>query len=316
MKFFDYLLQWIKYLLLIFIGIYLLSGFYRIKPYEIGLLRKFGKTVNDHVPPGLHYALPSPFYRIDKIKVKERKRVAIGFEFADSIVPRLNVSSRQGEFLSGDKNIIEVQMALQYYILEPKAYLFRVVEPNLIIKAIAKSHLAKLLAAVPVDKIFEGNGQIMLQHAVSEKTQESLDNLFPEHKRWIKISSVNLQNPPSPPIEVADAFKAVATARQDKERFIREAEGYRNDAMPKVKGRAEEVVQQAQAYRTEKINQAEGEGKRFQDRALEFNKQKEITSVRLYIERMEQVMSRIQKVIVPDDKNNNNLDLRLINLAR
>ncbi|MGA1868934.1 MAG: FtsH protease activity modulator HflK [bacterium] len=315
MKFFEQLFQWIKYLALIFIGIYLLSGFYRIKPYEIGLLRRFGKVVHDHVSPGLHYALPYPFYKIDRVKVQERKRVAIGFEFSDSIVPR-PTNSRQGEFLSGDENIIEVQMAVQYYILEPRVYLLGVTEPTSFIRSIAKSHLTHLLASVPVDKIFEGNGQIMLQHAVREETQESLDTLFSGSKRWIKISSVNLQNPPSPPVEVADAFKAVATARQDKERFIREAEGYRNDALPKGKGKAEEIIQQAEAYRIEKINQAKGDSKRFKDMSDEFKKQKEITSVRLYLERMEQVMSQIQKIIVPEEANNKNLDLRLIDLKK
>ena len=253
MTFLKQLFVWIKYLLLIAIAIYLLSGFYRIKPNEIVLLYRFGELVNDNVSPGLHYALPKPFYRIDKIKVKEMKRAAIGFELVDSIVPRSTVS-RQGEFITGDENIIEIQIVVQYYILDPMIYITKINQPSRFIRSVAKSYLTNMLATFPVDKIFEGKGQALLQHEIKEKTQKKLDSLMPNGERWVKITSVNLQNPPSPPVEVADAFKAVATARQDRGRLIREAEGYRNDVLPKVKGRAEEIIQQGLAYKIEKIN--------------------------------------------------------------
>lgn len=315
MTFLKQLFVWIKYLLLIALAIYFLSGFYRIKPNEIALLHRFGKIINDNVTPGLHYALPKPFFRVDKVKVKEMKRAAIGFELVDAIVPRSTVS-RQGEFLTGDENIIEVQLVMQYYILNPRIYISRIDQPSQFIRSVAKSYLTNMLATFPVDKIFEGKGQTLLQHEVKEKTQKKLDSLMPNIERWVKITSVNLQNPPSPPVEVADAFKAVATARQDRGRLIREAEGYRNDVLPKVKGKAEEIIQQAIAYKIEKINQAQGDTTRFVDMADEYDKQKNVTSTRLYLETMERVMSKIQKIIVPNEMNNEDLNIRLIGLQK
>jgi membrane protease subunit HflK len=134
-------------------------------------------------------------------------------------------------------------------------------------------------------------------------------------QKSVQITSVNLQKV-SPPLEVADAFKDVVTARQDRDRLINEAEGYRYDALPKTRGRAAEMIQQAETYKQERINQAKGDADRFIKMTKEYKLKGEITSSRLYLETMERVMGRVNKILVQDGKDQKPLDLNIIDLEK
>ncbi|MBN2373511.1 FtsH protease activity modulator HflK [bacterium] len=307
----GHLLLWGKCLIGLAAFIYILSGFYRIKTYETGVLRLFGRVINDHVGPGLHYAIPYPFTRIDKLRPQERKRVAVGFEFSDQVIG-MGGNPVQGEFLSGDENILNIEMVLQYFIVSPVEYLFRVYDPETVIKSFAKTNLTKIISQMEVDEIFKGSGKVLIQSGVLKKTQDDLDRIL-DNQKWVQITSVNLQNV-SPPLEVADAFKDVVTARQDRDRLINEAEGYRYDALPRARGKAEELVQQAGIYRQDKIDLSRGDAERFLRMAEEYAQKGSVTSMRLYLETMEKVMERIHKVFVQKTKDQKPLDLSIIDL--
>lgn len=311
--FLDYLLNWLKYLVIVALFIYLLSGFYRIKPFETGTLRFLGRVINDHVGPGLHYMFPYPFTRLNKIRLQERKRIAVGFEFSDQVVGRRS-NPLQGEFISGDENILNLEMVLQYFIFSPVEYLLRADNPEALIRSFAKTNLTRIVSQMEVDDILKGEGKVLIQSQVLQQTQVDLDRIM-NNQKWVQITSVNLQKV-SPPLEVADAFKDVVTARQDRDRLINEAEGYRYDTLPKTRGRAAEIIQQAESYKQERINQAEGDAGRFIKMANEYKLKGEITSSRLYLETMERVMERMNKIFVQDAKEHKPLDLNIIDLER
>lgn len=311
--FFDYLLTWLKYLVMLAFFIYLLSGFYRIKPFETGIIRFFGKVINDNVGPGLHYMLPYPFARVNKIRLQERKRIAVGFEFSDQVVGR-RANPLQGEFISGDENILNLEMVLQYFIISPAEYLLSVDNPEALIRSFAKTNLTRIVSQMEVDDILKGEGKVLIQSGVLQQTQTELDSIM-NNQKWVQITSVNLQKV-SPPLEVADAFKDVVTARQDRDRLINEAEGYRYDMLPKTRGRAAEIIQQAETYKQERVNQAKGDADRFVKMAAEYKLKGEITSSRLYLETMERIMKRVNKIFVEETKENNPIDLNIIDLEK
>ncbi|MGA1796224.1 MAG: FtsH protease activity modulator HflK [bacterium] len=308
---YGHLLAWGKYLLLLALGLYLLSGLYFIRTFETGVLRFFGRVVSDHIGPGLHYTLPYPFTRVDRIRLQERKRVAVGFEFSDQVVGRRS-NPLQGEFISGDENILNLEMVLQYFIISPVEYLLRAENPQALIRSFAKDNLTRAVSHMQVDEILKGEGKVFIQSKVLQQTQRDLDRIMNDRK-WVQITSVNLQMV-SPPLEVADAFKDVVTARQDRDRLINEAEGYRYDSLPKARGRAAELFHLAETYKLERINQAKGDAERFRKMAEEFNKKGKVTATRLYLETMERVMARIQKVLVQDAKGGEPLDLNIIDI--
>ena len=296
--------KWIKWLAGIAVIMYCMSGFYLVSTNELGVKKRFGKVINPRVTPGLHYQWPYPIEKVDLIKAREKKRISVGFEFADQAAGRSS-NPTEGEFLSGDNNIIRMEMVLQYSILEPVDYLFSVREPSSLIQSLAKSVLTKAVTKMNVDEVLKGSGKVAIQKAVLAKTQLQLDNLL-QGKHWIQLSSINLQNV-FPPLEVADAFKDVATARQDRDRYINEAQGYRHEKVPQARGESEKILREAEAYRTEKINIASGEAKRFSKMWNEFKGNEKATYSRLFLETMEQTMPKMQKVIVNSDSHKNPL---------
>ena len=103
-------------------ALYLLSGFYVIKPEEIGVVRRFGKVVAPRVVSGIHYRCPWPVDRLDKVRVAEVRRMSVGFKFIDKATGIAPLPS-EAQFLTGDTNIVNIQMIVQYIIADPAAYI-------------------------------------------------------------------------------------------------------------------------------------------------------------------------------------------------
>jgi len=306
------LTKWTKCLSSIAVILYILSGFYLVPTNSVGIKRLFGRVVDYRVAPGLHYRWPYPFTKLDKVQSEEKKRISVGFEFADQAIGRAS-NPAQGEFLTGDRNIIKMEMVLQYSILRPFDYLFSVRDPYTLIRGLATASLTSTVAQMKVDDVLEGNGKIAIQNAVLKDTQARLDEFGRGEERWVQLASVNLQNA-FPPMEVADAFKDVATARQDKDRYINEAEGYRHEKIPQSRGEAEKIVRGAVGYRNEKVNNAEGDAQRFIEMCSQYEGSQQITSSRLYLETMEQTMNKMQKVVVDSNNQKKPVDLKIIEL--
>lgn len=305
------LTRWVKWLFSIAGSLYLLSGFYLVPTNSLGVQSLFGRVVNARVAPGLHYNWPYPIGKVDKIQSQEKKRISVGFEFSDQAIGRASNPS-DGEFLSGDRNIIKMEMVLQYSILEPFDYLFSVKDPSGLIRNLAKSSLTRAVARMNVDDVLEGNGKIAIQNEVLQDTQGRLDE-FGRGNRWVQLASINLQNV-SPPLEVADAFKDVAAARQDRDRYINEAEGYRHEKIPQSRGGAEKIVRESEGYRNEKVNNSQGDAQRFVEMCSQYKGNEQVTSSRLYLETMEQTMIKMQKVVVGSDNQKKAVDLKIIEL--
>ena len=126
------------------------------------------------------------------------------------------------------------------------------------------------------------------------------------YESGVTIKAVKLQTV-QPPEEVANAFSDVVSAKEDKERFIQEAEGYREDLLPRARGLAEQIKRQAEAYKLERTNRAHGDAERFKAVLSEYKKAKEVTRKRMYLETMERIMPGIKKFVIDPNTGGNML---------
>jgi membrane protease subunit HflK len=283
---------------------YLASGIYIVSTDERGVVRRFGKVSASNVSPGLHYHWPYPISEVDKVKIRETKRISIGFEIADQVLGR-TPAPLQTQFLTGDKNIINVQMMVQYRIEDPILFLFSVVDIRKIIGRCAEHSLTSVMSGTSVDSVLTVE-KVLVQSKVMEEMQRELR----KYRAGIQITSVNLKNV-TPPAEVADAFNDVISAREDKNRFVHEAYGYKDEIVPKARGEAGKLVKQAQAYKHEIVNRARGRSDRFIEVVAEYKKAKDVTENRLYIDAMEEILPRLKKIVVDSD-DDNAVDLSII----
>jgi membrane protease subunit HflK len=284
---------------------YFLSGLYMVKTDEQGVVRRFGRVVANNISPGVHYRWPTPFEQVDTPKTTEIKRMSVGFLFTESGRGGPAKTS-QAEMLTGDTNIINVQMMIQYTIKDPSEYLFYTYKPDFLVRKTAESVLTHLLGGMSVDEVLT-IGKVEIQERTKQETQRLLD----QYHTGIHIVATNLQAV-EPPASVIDAFNDVSSAKIDRQRLINEAEGARNERLPKARGQARKVLEEAEGYRLEKINQAKGESEKFIRILEEYEKAQGITEIRLYLETMEKILPGMQKLIVDVDKENVPVDLRIL----
>ena len=290
--------SWFKWIIPILLVIWLLSGIYLVRPGEQGVVRRFGRVVRV-TEPGPHYRLPTPIEKVDKPKVEQVRRIEIGFETISPGPPaRYQFHEEESLMLSGDEQIIDAQIIVQYKIKDATDYLFNV--RNLegsqgTIKDAAEVALRQVVGKRPIDDVLIGE-KLQVEIDILELLQRIIDG----YESGIRVTEVKLQTV-QPPKEVAPAFSEVVSAKEDKEKLIQEAEGYKEDILPKARGEARSLILAAEAYKEEKIKRAHGDVAKFLAVLNEYEKAKDVTRKRLYLETMEQVLPGIKKYIIDSD---------------
>ncbi|MBW1708771.1 MAG: FtsH protease activity modulator HflK [Deltaproteobacteria bacterium] len=281
-------------IVVIVILIWLLSGIYIVAPDQLGVVKRFGKYTTE-TGPGPHYHFPYPIETVMKPKVTQVRRFEIGYRtIHPGPPPRYRPVPVEALMLTGDENIVDIQFIVQYLIKHPTNYLFRIEDPVKTIKDATEAAMREVIGNGKIDDVLTA-GKFRIQQDTKLSLQKILDN----YESGLEVVAVQLQKV-QPPEQVIAAFKDVASAREDQNRYINEAEGYANDLIPKAKGKAAEIVQQAKAYKESKIKRAQGDASRFLSLLKEYQKAKHVTRKRLYLETMEKILAESHKFILSD----------------
>ena len=284
--------------------IWLLTGIYVVGPDEVGVIRTFGEFTRV-TQSGLNWKFPSPIETANTPKVTEVKRIEFGFRSLKN--GQYRTVEKESLMLTGDENIVDAEMIVQYKIKDPVKYLFNIVEPELTVREASEASLRTVVGRNKIDETLT-TGKFTIQ----EETKEQVQSILDKYESGIHIVAVQLQDV-SPPKEVIGAFKDVASAKEDKNRMINQAEGYRNDVIPKARGEAEAMIRDAEGFKESRIKRAEGDATKFTTILKEYKKAKSITEKRLYLETMEKVLPGIDKIIIPDKESGNMLNLLNLN---
>ena len=268
--------------------IWLLTGIYVVGPDEVGVVRTFGEFTRV-TQSGLNWKFPSPIETANTPKVTEVKRIEFGFRSLKN--GQYRTVEKESLMLTGDENIVDAEMIVQYKIKDPVKYLFNIVEPELTVREAAEASLRTVVGRNKIDETLT-TGKFTIQ----EETKEQVQSILDKYESGIHIVAVQLQDV-SPPKEVIGAFKDVASAKEDKNRMINQAEGYRNDVIPKARGEAEAMIRDAEGFKESRIKRAEGDATKFTTILKEYNKAKSITEKRLYLETMEKVLPDRKSVV-------------------
>jgi membrane protease subunit HflK len=293
--------------LLVFL--YLLTGIYVVNPGEVAVVKLFGKVVKPSVGEGLHYRFPWPVASVDVVNISTIRREGIGLMLPEH--KSIHSSPEIIQFLTGDENIIDIKAVVQYNIKDAPAYLYNVkYPPFLLVNEVLRSAITEIGGSMRVDEILT-IGKERLQGLIKAKAQKILD----AYESGLQLVGINL-NKVYPPEEVADAFRDVSNARQDKQKTINDTLGYRNTIIPRARGDAEKALRQGEAYKIDVINRSRGEAANFDQMLAEYEKNKKIysadvTRYRLYLESMEIVLSRVKKYMV-NTANGGKVNLRLL----
>lgn len=273
------------------ISVWFFTGFYRVQPEQVGIELLFGKYVQ-RTSPGLNYWLPSPIGTVYTPNVTKVNTVNIGFRGGvDSGRTPRDVPS-ESLMLTSDQNIIDVDFVVQWQIKKAEDYLFNIRDPEGTIKIAAESALREIIGQTPLEQAYTQGRQ-----EVDRKTKDLLQKILDDYGAGVLITEAKLQDA-NPPKEVIEAFDDVNSAKQDQERLVNEATKYLNDIVPRAKGEAEKRLAAARAYKEQVIKEAEGEAARFLSVYETYKSNKEVTTRRLFLERMQDVMRRSNLIII------------------
>ncbi|TCK19052.1 protease FtsH subunit HflK [Thiogranum longum] len=288
--------------------VWLFSGIYIVDAGTRGVVMRFG-AFTEATMPGPHWHIPYPVEQVEIVNVEQRRFVEIGYRSGAGGQAGLTVE-REALMLTKDENIVNVQLAVQYQVDDPGKYLFNVRQPDAVLKQVAESAVREVIGKSEMDFVLkEGRAEVV------SRVKASMQNVLNQYDSGMLVSDVNLQDA-QPPEEVQGAFSDAIKAREDKERLKNEAETYANEVIPKARGRAARQTQEAQAYKESLIAKAEGEASRFTALLKEYKKAPEVTRKRLYLETMESVLTRTNKVLVDSDNANNLMYLPLDQLMK
>ena len=277
--------------------IWLVTGFFRVQPNQQAIQLVFGKPYGKPAEPGLHYNLPGPIGDVVVVNVQDQRRVAIGSRGAgqDRARGAGRPASTENLMLMGDENIVDIEFAVLWQIKDVFKYAFDVRNPEDNVRDAAEAAMREII------------GRSNLQYAqtegrsrIEQDAKDLLQRILDEYGLGVRISNVQLLRV-DPPQEVIAAFRDVQAARADKEKSINEANTYRNQVLPRAKGEAESIIQRGEAYKAEIVARASGDAQRFTQVYEQYDKAKDITTERLYLDTMEEVLRNVNKVLV--DKN-------------
>ena len=278
-------------LIVIVIVIWLGTGIFIVDPEEQGIIKRFG-VVTEVVGPGPHYHLPAPIETVQIEPVTAVRRIEIGFRTIQIGPPaKYRRVLKESLMLTGDENIIDVQFIVQYRISNLENYLYSLTNPDETVKSAAESAMREVIGDTTVTKALTV-GKGILEGDTARLLQRTMNS----YKGGILIENVKLQDV-HPPDAVKEAFKDVVSAREDREKMINEAEGYRNNLVPKSRGEAAQMINNAKAYAKEKVLVALGETERFNLIYEEYTKAKEITRDRILLETMSSILPKVNKVV-------------------
>ena len=290
--------------LFVILVLWLFTGVYSVGPDEVGVVRTFGKF-SRVAQSGLNWHFPLPIETVNTPKVTQVKRIEMGFRTLKN--GQYRRVEKESLMLTGDENIVDAQMIVQYKIKDPVAYLFNIVGPELTVREAAEASLRTVVGRNKIDETLT-TGKFTIQ----EETKKQLSAILDKYESGIHVVAVQLQDV-SPPKEVMGAFKDVASAKEDKNRMVNQAEGYRNDVIPKARGEAESMIRDAEGFKQSRIKRSEGDAAKFTTVLKEYRKAKSITEKRLYLETMQKVLPGVEKFIVPDKESGGLLNLLNLN---
>ena len=281
-------------LLVILLMLWMASGFYIVNEGQRGVVLRFGQY-SETTPAGLSWHLPYPAETVELVNVSQVRTIEIGY--------RKNVSSKvlkESLMLTDDENIIDIQFAVQYILKNPQEYLFNNRDPDEAVLQAAESSIREVIGKSSMDYVlYEG------REDVAAKATVLMQRLLDHYKIGIAISKVTMQNA-QPPEQVQAAFDDAVKAGQDKERQKNEGEAYANDVIPKAKGNAARLMEESEGYKQRVIESSSGDADRFKQILVEYDKAPDVTRNRLYLDMMQEVLTKTNKILV-DSKSSNNL---------
>jgi membrane protease subunit HflK len=278
------------------LALWLGSGFFVVNPGENAVIQQFGKHARTQTSPGLGYHLPAPIEKVTVINVEEIRKMNIGFteSFTRGGTTGARDVPEESLMLTADRNIVDLDLEIQWNIKSAEEFIFEIQDQENTIKRVAESAIREVVGQTNMFPIIT-----TARDTIAASTKAIIQQNLDQYKSGVNITQILIQTAEVHP-EVQSSFQDVQSAKQDAEDVQNRANQYRNDIIPKARGRAIQMLQEAEAYKQSQVAKAQGDAERFKSVYEAYLNGPAVTKERLYIETMEEVLKNAQKIILDD----------------
>jgi membrane protease subunit HflK len=266
-------------------AIVLYFSLFTVRAGEQAVVQTFGRETSKQ-GPGLHFRVPF-VQEYTLVNVEQIRRIEVGFRGGQRVAD-------EAQMLTGDENIVEAQMIVQYRVTDPSKFLFRLADSESSLRAAAEVALRSTVGKTTIDDAFTTG-----RERVQDETWKWLQQLMDDYQSGLSITEVKLQTVDAPDA-VKEAFHDVVRAREEKEKLINQARGYQADLIPKARGEARTIQRDAEAYREQRVLRAQGDADKFDVVLAQYRTAEGVTRERLYLETLERIFGKIERKIVVD----------------
>lgn len=277
--------------------VFLSTSIYTVGPEQLGVVMRFGKYVRS-ADPGLNFKLPFNVETVTKVPVQRQLKEEFGFRTTEAGI-RTEYSAEdftaESQMLTGDLNAAEVEWVVQYRVVDPYKFLFRVRNINETLRATSEAVMRRVVGDRTVNEVLTVGRQ-----EVADLAQLELQALCDQYETGLKVEQVVLQDV-NPPDQVKPSFNEVNQAQQEKEKLINQAQSEYNRVIPRAQGEAQKTIQEAEGYLLDRVNRASGDSARFVTLYAAYRQAPEVTRKRIYLETMSEVLAKVPRKIIVDD---------------
>ncbi len=277
--------------------VFILSSVYTVGPEQVGVVQRFGRYVRT-TDPGLQFRIPLGIETVTKVPVQRQLKQEFGFRTTVAKV-RSEFSTQgfepEANMLTGDLNAAQVEWVVQYRVVDPYKFLFRVRNVQETFRDMSEAVMQKVVGDRTVNEVLTVG-----REEVADLAEQQLQGLCDRYETGLKVEQVVLQdvNPPDP---VKPSFNEVNQAQQEREKLINEAQSEYNRVVPRAEGEALKAIQEAEGYALDRVNRAQGDSARFVALFEAYRTAPEVTRKRIYLETMNDVLPKVSRKIVVDE---------------
>ena len=286
------------------IAIGALTCFYTVDDKQQAVVTTFGK-VTDVTGAGLHFKAPFGIQNVQTVDVNVYQKIELGYSSDGAVVNR-----SESMMITGDYNIVNVDFFVEYKISDPVQYLYSSNAPELILRNLIQSQIRNVVGSSSVDSVLtDGKENIQMQ------VKELVTQILEEYDIGLTLVDVRIQDAEPPTQAVIEAFKAVETAKQQKETVINDANAYKNAQLPQADAKADQLLQNAEYLKEKRINEAKEQLAMFMAMYEEYKLNPEVTKSRMYYEAISKIFPELKIYINTGDSAGMNMLLPLDQLT-
>lgn len=288
--------NWVMLAVAAIFVLWLASGLFIVEPGENAVVQRFGAWSRTQVTPGLDYHFPAPIETLTKVKVNEIRLINIGYQTDGPRGGGRRDIPEESLILTADRNIVDLNLVIQWNIKSAEEYLFNIDDPENTVKKLAESAIREVAGQTDMFPIITNQ-----RRQVADRAKDIIQKNLDAYQSGVNITQVLIEKAEVHP-DVQGAFQDVQSAKQDAEDVQNRAGAYREDILPKARGAAIQIKQEAQAYKESAVAGAKGDAARFNAIYEAYLSGEDVTRQKMYLETMEDILSHAQKIVLSGGK--------------